>query len=211
MKSWLTIAFFILTSLFTTSSLASQATPTPLGEANQAAFNAVQQQLSAISLLSGDFKQTQYIQLLSSPLVSHGHFSLSQTKGLIWQQTTPFTSVLTMTQDKMTQRLGNNAETVITKASQPIVFSFANIFLSLFQGNIGNLEQYFTIYFAGTKDAWHIILVPKDSPLNKAIVNIDLIGGTYIQKVMIKQTNHNQTTIEFTNLTNQYTDDKSFK
>ena len=110
-------------------------------------FTEVQKMLAQQDNLSGAFKQTRYIPLLSHPLVSYGHFTLSKKSGLHWIQKKPFSSTLTLTNNKITQTIADNPPTIITKAEQPIVFSFTNIFLSLFNGNMALVENYFKCDF----------------------------------------------------------------
>ena len=158
-------------------------------------FTQVQAELSKQSNISGNFKQIKIIKLLSQPLVSTGHFSLSKQYGLQWLQTTPFKSRLMVTQNKIVQQLENNPPTVLTQKQQPIIFSFSNIFLNVFNGNISQIRQYFDVDFSGNLQHWQLTLKPKDSPLNKAIKQIQLSGDQYIRLIRIEDTQNNQTQI----------------
>src|SRR3990167_3251085 len=70
-------------------------------------FKAVQMQLSKTAYLTGHFVQIRDIKLLSSPLKSEGDFTFSKKKGLVWKQLKPFQSTLTVTDSRLTQRIGN--------------------------------------------------------------------------------------------------------
>jgi len=192
------IILWLFICLFTPMTLA--ATPVDATPDNHSAFLAVEQQLANSGDLAGQFKQTQYIQLLSAPLMSEGQFSLSTTSGLLWQQTKPFPSTLRMTQEKIIQQLGNTPETVLTKTQQPVVFAFANLFISIAKGDTKTLTTYFHITFQGNPAQWQIQLTPTTSPMNKAIARIDMTGSRYVQTVSVRQVNGNQTDIVFVNV-----------
>ncbi|MDA7742306.1 outer membrane lipoprotein carrier protein LolA [Francisellaceae bacterium] len=167
---------------------------------NTSELQQIQDALSQAGHLQGDFIQTRYITLLSSPLVSSGTFSLSKKTGLIWQQAKPFPSKLEVTATKLIQKLGDNPATIMTKEKQPIIFSFTNIFLSIFKGNTEQVKQYFKIHLTGDQSKWTITLKPKNSPLNKAISNIQLSGEKYVKQVIIHEQKGNKMTIQFSNV-----------
>lgn len=167
---------------------------------NQNQLEQIQSLLSKTDDLSGDFKQTQKIQLLSEPLISTGHFSLSKSKGLEWQQKTPFKSDLIVTADQIKQQIENNPPTIITREQQPIIFSFTNIFLSVFNGDTKSINEYFNVYFNGTISNWEITLTPKSAPLDKAITSIKISGGKYINSLIINETKNNQIIIQLFNI-----------
>ena len=160
----------------------------------------VQTSLSKHNQISGNFKQIRNMALLSSPLISTGNFVLSKKHGLKWYQTTPFKSTLIVTPTKIEQKIGDNPATIITKDQQPIVFSFTNIFLSVFKGNTKAMQDYFKIDFTGNIKAWKITLTPIASPLNKAIVSIEMSGGKYINSITINEAQNNQMIIKLFNI-----------
>ncbi|MFT6834417.1 MAG: hypothetical protein ACJA0H_000445 [Francisellaceae bacterium] len=172
----------------------------PLSSVNQKDFNVVQKLLASSSNLKGNFQQTRYIKLLSSPLTSSGTFSISQTGGLTWNQTQPFSSKLTVTDNKIEQQMQDAPPTIMTKEKQPIIFSFTKIFLSIFEGNTKVLETYFNVYFNGNSENWQIALKPKNSPLDKAFTSIKLQGKRYLSSVTINEVKGNKLVIKFTNV-----------
>lgn len=197
MKSILALFLILLTC--STCSYAEQ----PLNHnssSNQKELHQVQKMLSNVNKLSGKFKQTQKIQLLSTPLISSGHFILSKTDGLKWHQTNPFKSNLTLTTSKIEQQLADNPPTIITKEQQPIVFSFTNIFLSVFNGDTKTITEHFAISFTGNTTKWNILLKPIGAPLNKAIASIELSGSKYINFITINEARNNKMVIQLYNI-----------
>lgn len=167
---------------------------------NNKNFTLVQQRLSNVKTISGDFIQTRHIAILSEPLISKGTFVLSKQNGLKWIQTTPFPSRLELTNTKLVEKMGDNPESTITKDKQPIIFAFTNVFLSIFKGNTKSLIQYFSVQFKGNPKQWTMTLTPKGSPLNKAIVSFKLYGSKCVNKVVIKEVKNNMQTIQFNNI-----------
>ncbi len=94
----------------------------------------------------------------------------------------------------------DNPPTVITQKEQPVVFAFSNIFLSVFQGNTKQVEQYFNLYFTGDEKNWKIALKPKGSPFNKAIKDIELSGRQYITTIVVDETQQNSMIINLSNI-----------
>ncbi|PIQ42495.1 MAG: hypothetical protein COV52_10220 [Gammaproteobacteria bacterium CG11_big_fil_rev_8_21_14_0_20_46_22] len=174
-----------------------------LAQASPAAFEQVKAQLSKDTAISGDFKQIRHMKLLSSPAVSTGHFTLSQSKGLTWQQVTPFKSTMRVTAHSISQTFPGMPPTVITQDQQPVVFSFTRVFLSTFQGNLNQIQQTFKLKFSGTTSAWSLTLTPKSSPINKVIRSIVLSGGRYITQVIVNDTQANTMTLLFSKIRSQ--------
>lgn len=172
----------------------------PLINLEQPEFKQVQAELSADKTITGDFTQIRMMKVLSRPLVSSGHFTLSQSGGLIWQQTQPFASTLHVNADKIQQTILNNPPMVITKQEQPLLFAFTSVFLSVFQGDISQIQQYFNIYFTGNVEHWQIALKPKSAPFNKAIINIELSGGPYISSIVVNEAQQNTMTIQLSHV-----------
>lgn len=193
------ILIFLLSLFFIASSYASIYSH-PLNESNQATFNQVQAQLSKADTLSGNFKQIRNMHLLSQPLTSTGHFILSKKEGLKWYQTTPFESMLIVTDNKIEQTITNTPTTIITKKEQPIVFSFTHIFLSIFNGDTKGIKDYFDIYFTGNTKQWKIALKPTSELLQKAIESIEMSGGKTINTITINEAKQNQMIMSFSNV-----------
>ncbi len=172
----------------------------PLSTKNITQFNQVQTEQAKFYRITGDFVQTRKMALLSKPLVSRGTFQLVKGKGLIWQQKKPFASKLVVTDDKIEQSIENNPPFVLTAKQQPIVFAFTRVFLSIFKGNTQAIKEYFNIYFTGDTKHWQLALVPKGSPLNKAIKSVEVTGGKYADRIVIHEAKGNDMEIKFSNV-----------
>jgi len=159
----------------------------------------IQKRLSHPENISGQFRQKRKMPILSMPLISSGKFKKKKKNGLKWYQTKPFKSTLIVTSSKIEQKMENAPLDIITKSKEPIVFSFVNVFLSVFNGNTKEIRKYFNISLSNNSlgPKWEILLKPKSSPLNKAIVSIKLSGEKYVNLVKINEKKGNSLIIRF--------------
>ncbi|MEF1229794.1 outer membrane lipoprotein carrier protein LolA, partial [Vibrio fortis] len=66
----------------------------------------LQTTLSQQSIIRGDFTQTRTMEMFDQPLLSQGSFLLDKANGLLWNQATPFPVHLVLTDNKLSQRFG---------------------------------------------------------------------------------------------------------
>lgn len=183
--------------LFITTSYGDSILNHPLKNLDDSNFQQVQEILSKPASIEGNFTQVRNVKILSQPLVSSGAFLLSKKDGLLWKQDKPFISTMTMNSQKIEQKIMDNPPSVLTEKEQPAVFNFTKIFLSVFQGNLSEVQQYFNIYFMGDAHHWEMLLIPTGSPLNKAIYSIQLNGERTIQEVTVIDAEKNSLKISF--------------
>lgn len=162
-------------------------------------LEAVTARLSEPDVLRGRYSQTRMIAVLSRPLESSGKFILSE-RGLHWQQEEPFISVLIADGERLAQRVADGPLISIDSAEQPIVLSFSRIFLSIFRGDHGELEDNFSIQFETHDDVWEIGLTPIGFPLSEAINKIMLRGREHIDQLSVFSRSSDEMTINFFDL-----------
>ena len=179
--------------MLTVSAAAQDTADTPL------TLEVVTARLSEPDVLRGRYSQTRLIAVLSRPLESSGRFILSE-RGLHWQQEEPFISVLIADGERLVQRLADGQVTTIDGAEQPIVLSFSRIFLSIFRGDHGELEDNFSIQFETHDDVWEIGLTPIGFPLSEAINKIMLRGREHIDQLSVFSRSSDEMTITFFDL-----------
>ncbi|MCW8328972.1 outer membrane lipoprotein carrier protein LolA [Photobacterium sp. SDRW27] len=160
----------------------------------------LQQQLATQSLVRGDFELVRTMEMFSAPLQSAGHFLLAEQQGLHWQQTSPFPVSLVLTKNKLSQQFGDNAPQVVAADDNPMVFYFSHVFLSLFKGDTGQLNEQFDIALANTEEnRWQLVLTPKSAPLNAVFQTIRLSGNEFIEQLTLTEIRGDVTDITFTN------------
>ena len=150
-------------------------------------------------VLRGSFQQQRNIELLSKPLESSGRFILSP-KGLYWRQEHPVRSTLVADNERLVQRIEDEAPEVFDADSQPMVLPFSRIFLSIFRGSEDELRKHFEIAFERQESGWQIELTPSSYPLAEAIDSIRLRGSDYIELLTITSRTSDTTVIRFSEL-----------
>lgn len=155
--------------------------------------------LAAPAVLRGRFTQTRKIQLISRPLESSGRFILS-AMGLYWQQEQPLASVLIADGDRMLQQVDDGPLESVDVARNPIVLTFSQSFLSIFEGNETELRSNFDIAFVNEAGSWEIRLTPISYPMVEAIDTIILRGREYIEELIVVSRSSDETTIGFSDL-----------
>ncbi|OEF25446.1 outer membrane lipoprotein carrier protein LolA [Vibrio rumoiensis] len=160
----------------------------------------LQQQLSNHPIVRGDFVQTRHMKMFDAPLQSSGTFLLSSQHGLWWQQTSPFPTSLILTQDKLSQRIGDQPAQILKVRDNPMVFYFSHVFLSLFQGDTNALTEQFELKLTqeSANSPWQLQLTPKAAPLNKVFNSITVSGKDYINHVELNEVRGDKSIIDFT-------------
>jgi hypothetical protein len=158
-------------------------------------------QLAAPAVLRGRFEQTREVRMLSKPLHSSGHFLLSEL-GLYWQQEQPVASVMIADAERLLQSVGDGPLQNIDVAKNPVVLTFSQSFLSIFQGDEVRLRENFEVSFQPGEVAgrWQISLKPVNYPVAEAIESISIDGREYIETLTVTSRSSETTTISFSDL-----------
>ncbi len=155
-------------------------------EENLASHPAPPASLSAPSpVLSGRFELSRSFAGMSGTLSSEGSFILSSDLGLLWEQSSPFSSSLLLTPEKVSQRIATGPTTVILARDNPIPFAIMEIFLGLFQGHFDNLSENFKVYFKQDEQSWQIGLLPTSTLIERAISTVIASGQLDIEQLVI--------------------------
>ena len=155
--------------------------------------------LAEPAVLRGTFHQERHMEVLSRPLNSSGSFILS-SQGLYWHQEQPLASIMIANEDRLVQRIGDEAADVFDADSHPMILPFSRIFLSIFRGCEDELREHFELHFEWQEDNWLIELTPTSYPLVEAIGSIRLFGNQHIEKLTIVDRKSDATVIRFSGL-----------
>lgn len=161
----------------------------------------LQQKLTVHEVLRGDFIQTKTLQMFNQPLDSNGTFLLSHEQGLIWAQKNPFPVSLVLTKDKLRQQFADQPPEIISAADNPMVFYFSHLFLALFKGDLSTLDEQFSMSLdEDNNGTWSLLLLPKQSPLNKVFEKIEIKGKSQIQTLSLIELNQDSSVIKFSHI-----------
>lgn len=187
----------LLLTLLLACSVSVSASPAAL------TLDQLQQKLMTEQLLRGDFSQSKTLQIFDQPLVSKGTFLLSHQQGLVWKQQDPFSVLLVLANNKLSQQFAEQAPEIIEAKDNPMVFYFSHLFLALFKGDLNALNEQFELTLTNHNEAWVLHLKPKSAPLNKVFSIIEIHGVDQIDKLNLIELNGDATTISFTNISSQ--------
>ncbi|MDG3087537.1 outer membrane lipoprotein carrier protein LolA [Vibrio hannami] len=159
----------------------------------------VQQHLSSHPVVRGDFEQVRELEMFKKPLVSTGEFTVAKEYGLLWGQKQPFVISLVLTEDKLSQKFGEQDAQVMTSDENPMAFYFSHLFLGLFQGDTEQLKSQFKLIFNSENESWKMELVPLKAPIDKVFTSIEISGSDYINSIKLNEVRGDVTTINFSN------------
>lgn len=153
--------------------------------------------------VSGNFKQVRNLKDLKLNLESEGDFRFKLPFDLDWKQKKPFVMDLLMTPDKIVQKNADGSEQVITKAQQPVIFTFSASFLGIFAGDKSAIEKTFAHQVTLKGNKWTMNLEPKDDLLKKAISKVQIRGAEFVETVEVTEKSGNTTHIQFSKVKGQ--------
>lgn len=163
---------------------------------NALTLDALQQRFTEQPVVRAHFEQTRTIKDLPQPLKSSGEMLIARDKGLLWDQTTPFSMKLLLDDTRMVQAINGQPPQTITAENNPQMFQFNHLLRALFQADRKVLEQNFRVAFVDKGEGrWTLRLTPIVTPLDKIFASIDLAGGQYLDSIQLNDKQGDRTDI----------------
>jgi hypothetical protein len=157
----------------------------------------IQSMLAKPAVLCGRFDQTKQLVGLKKPLTSNGRFCVVADKGVLWRSLQPFPNTLRLTRDEIVQLRGERVAMRLDAKQDPKVQMINSLLFALLAGDIGQLENFFTIETSITNSSWSAKLNAREPGVAKAIGSITLEGDLYVRKVTISESSGDRTDIVF--------------
>jgi len=152
------------------------------------------------------YKEEKHIALLQAPLVNEGTIHFAPPGRLARHTTKPIASSLVIDDKKVTFGGAEGSES-LDLGTNPVARAFVDSFVMLLAGNRPGLERYFTIGFSAVRgpkaapDAWHLVLVPRTSPMDKVIKEMTVDGnGLAIKEMVVRETSGDWTRSVFSDV-----------
>jgi outer membrane lipoprotein-sorting protein len=152
------------------------------------------------------YKEEKHIALLQAPLVNEGTIHFAPPGRLARHTTKPTPSSLVIDDKKVTFGGAEGSES-LDLGTNPVARAFVDSFVMLLAGNRAGLERYFTIGFSSVRgpkagpDAWHLVLVPRTSPMDKVIKEMTVDGsGLAIKEMVVRETSGDWTRSVFSDV-----------
>lgn len=140
--------------------------------------------------LEGIFIQEKYIQNFPNPITTKGKFIIDQ-ETLLWEVQKPIKNTVKITQGGIyildNQGKWHRKENQYDK----------QFFLNIIRFDFEELQKNFQIEIADKDQQWNITLMPLGLILPKIFKNICIYGKNYVQKVILKESNGDETVITF--------------
>lgn len=147
---------------------------------------------------TGQFTQKRYLSVLTKPLVSSGHFSISEETALVWALERPFELTYSFDGSKLTQSEFGETSTISSK-DDPMLVGFFSFFHSVISGNSSDINTLFEQEHLQTVPGQHVFtLVPKKAFLKKSFkaVTIKVIDRK-ITEIHIKENEKDRIELTF--------------
>lgn len=154
----------------------------------------VHQLLSAQPAQRARFEQEKQVEGLAQPLKSSGELLLVRGQGLWWHQQAPFELALSLTERRMSQRVGQEPAQVI---DNPQLLEFSSMLLALFGSDERALARYFALDFRSDEGGWSLVMTPLAAPLDKVFAHLTLSGGERLDRLVIADRQGDETRIRF--------------
>jgi hypothetical protein len=185
-----------LVPLLFSAFIATTATLAPLVQA-AAPVAQIQAALAKPAVMCGRFDQTKQLTGIKKPLAANGRFCVVAGKGILWQTRQPFPSTLRITRDAIVQMQDGRVAMRLDAQQEPVVKMINNVLFSLLAGDLSQLDQLFELDGDIKNGNWQVALKARQPGLAKAIGDIRLAGGAYVNKVIMQEASGDHTEIVF--------------
>lgn len=157
----------------------------------------IQNMLAKPKMLCGRFDQSKQLNGMKKPLLSNGRFCVVNGKGVLWRTLQPFPSTLRLTRDEIVQFQGERVATRLDAKQEPTVRIINSVLFSLLSGDLSQLQSLFDVDGSADAKSWRVALKAREPALAKAIGDIALEGGSYVNNITMSEASGDKTNIVF--------------
>ena len=172
---------------------------------DNAALLALSQKLNLGETVRGHFVQSRQLKVLKKPLVSQGQFVFDKAQGLIWQQLSPFESLLILKDKQLIQKDSQGRVQISQADASASAAAMGDLLPTLVNamlgGDISGLSANFELHFLAHEPLaqdkspqkasssgsanWQLGLTPKDPLMKKAIAHMVLEGSDTLHALVL--------------------------
>ncbi|MFJ3045518.1 outer membrane lipoprotein carrier protein LolA [Herbaspirillum chlorophenolicum] len=160
----------------------------------------IQATLAKPAVMCGRFDQTKQLTGIKKPLQSNGRFCVIKGRGILWQTLQPFPNTLRITRDAIVQMQNGRVAMKLDAQQEPVVKMINSVLFSLLAGDLSQLDSLFELDGDIHNGNWQVSLKARQPALAKAIGDIALEGGGYVNKVAMKEAGGDRTDIVFSSI-----------
>ena len=159
-------------------------------------LHAIVNQLSQHTAIRASFTQQRQTPALTQAQTSSGQLLFVTGHGMLWDVQQPYQETLALT----------GARTVRIDATgrmQPVrnergVGQISQMLQGMLTGRLDEVERQFDVQASGTASQWNLHFTPRQSRVAQVLRDIQLDGGTYLQRIRIDMQDGTQTDIRMT-------------
>lgn len=164
-----------------------------LAEGADIALTDIRPNLTPPGPFRSSFTEKRFIAVLSRPLESQGEIRCVPAKGIIWRVTSPISQTSIITPYAILREDSSLGRKRINDSSR-----ISATLLSLLSGDIESAKEGFTVVAHGTKNAWELLLNPKDSLTREVIKSISISGASRPQTITVSHASGDTVVTTFT-------------
>ena len=159
-------------------------------------LHAIVDQLSQHTAIRASFTQQRQMPALTQVQTSSGQLLFVTGHGMLWDVQQPYQETLALT----------GARTVRIDATgrmQPVrnergVGQISQMLQGMLTGRLDDVERQFDVQASGIAAQWNLHFTPRQSRVAQVLRDIQLDGGTYLQRIRIDMQDGTQTDIRMT-------------
>ncbi|MCX7079099.1 MAG: outer membrane lipoprotein carrier protein LolA [Pseudomonas sp.] len=155
-------------------------------------------QLAKPEVIHGSFIQEKHLRALPQPLTSKGTFVLAKDHGLLWLLKTPLQQDYRISAKGIARRDGNGWQMLPNKSAGA---EQNRIFLAVLQGDSSGLQRDFDLQLQGDTQQWKLTLTPRSMLLKQVFTQINIDGGTLVQRIELLETQGDSTVLRMQDTT----------
>jgi outer membrane lipoprotein-sorting protein len=163
--------------------------------ADQPLLEGLRVQLARHAVVRADFTQEKRIQGMTRPVTSEGRLLFSRDQGVLWQIERPYRAAYLLTGTHMIEVAADGTRRAVAVADQPGLAEVSRVFRAVLGADTAALAEQFRIEAAGTLARWQLRLTPRADALKKAIPQIVLSGGEFLERVELDEAAGDRTLI----------------
>jgi hypothetical protein len=161
------------------------------------ALTRIEAQLVRSPILRASFTQERSMRVLKRPLVSRGRLIAVADQGVLWQVREPHAVTVLVTADAVVEWDDQGTARPMQMASSPVFRTLGDALLGVLTGDTGKLGTLFELSPLPADRGWRLELTPKDPGLAAMITAIEIAGGRFVEKVVIREASGDRTVITF--------------
>ena len=157
-------------------------------------------QANATTVLRASFVQTKTMAALRRPLVSTGQLLLSRDQGLAWHIEAPLRATYLLSERGVTEIDAQGARRTRDAREMPGLEYISRTFQALLAGNMDALRESFDIEAQGTREAWRLVLLPRQRQTAAFLRQLELTGGRHVERITVVEAQGDRTVMQMSHI-----------